>query len=533
MREKCPFFAWRAEKVPFFRTSPMATLDCVMKRSREAVVMMVVLATVAGGALTSVLKEQQHINNGTLRSGGQESDTQEERDGKLFVILAEIPATPCPTTDNFTLGTCMPSLKCSSSGGLSKGSCASILSSCCLITRTCNEATSLNNTYFIHPGATNTELGACTLTINRVAPNICQMRFDFLALELSQPDTNGVCTKDFLTVTGGVSSVPVICGSSSGQHNMTELNRLKNLYIEQVQCTRVPEPNKSLTFIIVYYDVDPSGGAVKVTINRSVQASLSAAWNIQVTQIACDSVYRAPEGCLQHHTATAGTVYSFNFRNTAASPSANSFPNTPLPHTQPYTPRTLSSTPSRLLTSQCLVSSSRESSPFPLYPVTSSIHSNDHLMPSSGNYPGDTDGSGWCPAGTRQLASQDYGICIRRADNYCGITWEPVNDNGNYGFTISSAADAILPELIGTFYTSSRDSDCTTDYVVIPGGMYTTSSTSTEATPAGRYCGLGFPPTVTTTSQPFVLYVKTDDNEALDRWNRGFSLKYKQITSCA
>nr|XP_045603482.1 uncharacterized protein LOC123761498 [Procambarus clarkii] len=433
MREKCLFFAWRAEKVPFFRTSPMATLDCqVMKRSREAVVMMVVLATVAGGALTSVLKEQQHIHNRTLRSGGQESDTQEERDGKrdfqlgylpvaiisqtfndtitksnmrylshihlyqspttfwpMFVILAEIPATPCPTTDNFTLGTCMPSLKCSSSGGLSKGSCASILSSCCLITRTCNEATSLNNTYFIHPGATNTELGACTLTINRVAPNICQMRFDFLALELSQPDTNGVCTKDFLTVTGGVSSVPVICGSSSGQH--------------------------------IYYDVDPSGGAVKVTINRSVQASLSAAWNIQVTQIACDSVYRAPEGCLQHHTATAGTVYSFNFRNTAASPSA----------------------------------------------------------------------------GTRQLASQDYGICIRRADNYCGITWEPVNDNGNYGFTISSAADAILPELIGTFYTSSRDSDCTTDYVVIPGGMYTTSSTSTEATPAGRYCGLGFPPTVT------------------------------------
>lgn len=48
-----------------------------------------------------------------------------------------------------------------------------------------------------------------------------------------------------------------------------------------------------------------------------------------------------------------------------------------------------------------------------------------------------------CP-GTRQLANTNYGVCVKRGDNYCDITWEPVT--GNYSFTVSgtvSISDAI------------------------------------------------------------------------------------------
>lgn len=48
---------------------------------------------------------------------------------------------------------------------------------CVAVTRSCNTATSLNNTYFTQPTSTNNALGACTLTVNRAkANNVCQIR---------------------------------------------------------------------------------------------------------------------------------------------------------------------------------------------------------------------------------------------------------------------------------------------------------------------------------------------------------------------
>lgn len=87
--------------------------------------------------------------------------------------------------------------------------------------RTCSQSTSYNNTYFVNPGYTgsDTGTGACMLTVNRVNNNICQVRLDFLDLELEQPDADGNCNVDFLTVTGGTSTVPRICGSNTGQHS--------------------------------------------------------------------------------------------------------------------------------------------------------------------------------------------------------------------------------------------------------------------------------------------------------------------------
>nr|XP_053655934.1 uncharacterized protein LOC128704820 [Cherax quadricarinatus] len=131
-----------------------------------------------------------------------------------------------------------------------------------------------------------------------------------------------------------------------------------------------------------------------------------------------------------------------------------------------------------------------------------------------------------------QLANQDYGVCIKRADDYCGIIYDRNTNDGDYSFTLSGDTNTLLPYLIGTFEANSRNEDCTTDYVVIPGGRYTMYANDITTFPADRYCGLGFPYTVTTTAQPFVLYFKTDGDELLDNSNRGFSLNYRQIISC-
>ncbi|ROT79904.1 hypothetical protein C7M84_001382 [Penaeus vannamei] len=133
-----------------------------------------------------------------------------ERDEKFFVAIVKISPDQCTTNDaTRTLGTCLPSTDCSSTGGVSSGSCAKSFGTCCIAQRTCSQSTSYNNTYFVNPGYTgsDTGTGACMLTVNRVNNNICQVRLDFLDLELEQPDADGNCNVDFLTVTGGTSTI--------------------------------------------------------------------------------------------------------------------------------------------------------------------------------------------------------------------------------------------------------------------------------------------------------------------------------------
>ncbi|XP_042869490.1 uncharacterized protein LOC122251539 [Penaeus japonicus] len=344
-----------------------------------------------------------------------------ERDEKFFVAILKISPDQCTTNDaTRNLGTCLPTADCSSTGGVSSGSCAKGFGACCIAQRTCGESTSYNNTYFVNPGYTgsDTGTGACMLTVNRVNNNICQLRLDFLDLELEQPDADGNCNVDFLTVTGGTSTVPRICGSNTGQH--------------------------------MYVDVDPNGGALKVTVDRSAASTVNRSWNIKVTQIACDSQYRAPSGCLQYYTETSGYVESFNFDNAAP-----------------------------------------------------------------------TDATG-----TRQIANQDYGICVEMEDGYCGIIWERNSTIGDNSFTVSGNVPGTDPTLIGTAAAGSTGAACTTDYVIIPGGVDDNQNS------VDRFCGLGFPNSVTSTMKPFVLYVHTDADEATDVANRGFNLQYRQITDC-
>ena len=50
---------------------------------------------------------------------------------------------------------------------------------------------------------------------------ICQIRLDFLTVNLAQPTAGtGVCTGDTFAVTaGGGGDIPTLCGELSGQHS--------------------------------------------------------------------------------------------------------------------------------------------------------------------------------------------------------------------------------------------------------------------------------------------------------------------------
>jgi hypothetical protein len=54
-------------------------------------------------------------------------------------------------------------------------------------------------------------------------PSLTQLRIDFLDFILSEPDPTGFCVNDNLAVTGGASSVPLICGENTSEHGKTSV----------------------------------------------------------------------------------------------------------------------------------------------------------------------------------------------------------------------------------------------------------------------------------------------------------------------
>jgi len=51
-----------------------------------------------------------------------------------------------------------------------------------------------------------------------------QLRIDFLAFTLSEPNAAGFCVDDNLEVTGGASSVPLLCGEDTSEHGKTPVH---------------------------------------------------------------------------------------------------------------------------------------------------------------------------------------------------------------------------------------------------------------------------------------------------------------------
>ncbi|XP_071050778.1 uncharacterized protein [Onthophagus taurus] len=192
----------------------------------------------------------------------------------------------CDSADGL-YGTCYTKRQCAEvNGGIISGSCASGIGVCCVVLLGCGSISSSNNTYFVNEGypAAYSGAGCCTYTIQRCSPDICQVRIDFLSLTLAQPDGTGRCIYDALTITGGTSNIPIICGENSGQH------------------------------VYVNFNDDQD---IRIVIDTSADVDLARSWNIKVTQLACDCGTLAPPGCLMYYTNISGTVNSFNYGTTA------------------------------------------------------------------------------------------------------------------------------------------------------------------------------------------------------------------------
>jgi hypothetical protein len=155
------------------------------------------------------------------------------------------------------------------------------------VTRTCGSSTNINNTYFTNAQYPGTFGGGsrCSISVTRSGTDVCQLRVDFLDMELAQPSGDGLCATDYFTITGGASPVPRICGQNTGQH--------------------------------VYVDFN-GNNPVTITVATLGSVTFSRRWHLHLQMIGCDSTSRAPFGCLQYWTADTATISSFNYASTGA-----------------------------------------------------------------------------------------------------------------------------------------------------------------------------------------------------------------------
>ncbi|CAL4068987.1 unnamed protein product, partial [Meganyctiphanes norvegica] len=365
------------------------------------------------------LQDEKEINHQQESTGDVAIVDNRKGNEKAFLFVRIRPDT-CSSTNSTSLnlkGTCQEAGDCALQGGTHAGTCAEGVGTCCVAQHTCGDYTRLKQTYFVNPGHPKHDKsqGTCVYTVNRHDSTMCQIKLDMMKMSLTQPDErSGVCIQDVFQVLGGKGGeTPPVCGDNDGQH--------------------------------MYIDFPAGGGPIKLSLDR-VFSSSKRFWNIQVTQIPCNSHLKAPSGCLQYYTDTMGTVSSFNFDPQ---------------HAPPYS--------------------------------------------------------------SRQLSSQDYSVCVATGENHCSIEWEPQVENTRNSFLMSYNLNALDPKVLGNLKTGSRQ--CKTDYISIPGAH----GSDSIGMVGDRLCGLAFPHKVISSSRPFMLYVKTDDNEEEDGGNSGFRLSYRQM----
>lgn len=92
--------------------------------------------------------------------------------------------------------------------------------------------------------------------------------------------------------------------------------------------------------------------------------------------------------------------------------------------------------------------------------------------------------------GTRELANQNYGVCVAMVPGYCSIEWKQSQTNS---FTVSGDTEA-NSEIIGTPEASVGGENCTTDFVIIPHPYVNGMALNYD-----RFCGNALP-TVTCTN---------------------------------
>lgn len=232
-----------------------------------------------------------------------------ERDQKSFSLFSVLKwkNTACQAVSDDTLqGVCVTAQECDDKGGDKDGNCAAGFGACCVLTlsgtNTAPGGTVTENCTFIqnvdYPSAeVNTRTYSYMVT--KCSSEICQVRLDFLVANFAQPvAATGSCAGDdrdrILLDAGGNDPDRTLCGDLTGQH--------------------------------VYMDVSPANtNAATITITADADAAAGGTknWRIKVSQIECDSEYRAPDGCFQYFFENVNTIMTFNYDGATARANAD------------------------------------------------------------------------------------------------------------------------------------------------------------------------------------------------------------------
>jgi len=232
-----------------------------------------------------------------------------ERDQKSFSLFSVLKwkNTACQAVSDDTLqGVCVTAQECDDKGGDKDGNCAAGFGACCVLTLsgtdTAPGGTVTENCTFIqnvdYPSAeVNTRTYSYMVT--KCSSDICQVRLDFLVANFAQPvAATGSCAGDdrdrILLDAGGNDPDRTLCGDLTGQH--------------------------------VYMDVSPANtnaATITVTADADAAAGGTKNWRIKVSQIECDSEYRAPDGCFQYFFENVNTIMTFNYDGATARANAD------------------------------------------------------------------------------------------------------------------------------------------------------------------------------------------------------------------
>jgi len=243
---------------------------------------------------------------------------REARQFGIFTVLS-FPNSQCTSTINTgsipNQGTCYTADECTSQGGSQQGNCALGFGVCCVFQQTgCDVTVNRNCSYVMSTGyPTDYQVAAdidnaedCTINVNKVQNDVCQLRLDFVDLVLLSPGSGpqpddavqggrgynppitgaGRCDRrDALTIRGPTErNPPVVCGTLTGQH----------MYVET-----------GLS--------DGASSRIQISINGEITGLRK--WKIKISQLECNTNYRAPQGCVQYFMEPTGTFQSYAYQN--------------------------------------------------------------------------------------------------------------------------------------------------------------------------------------------------------------------------
>merc|ERR1712029_144217 len=214
----------------------------------------------------------------------------------LFSVV-KFPNSACTgTSDTTRNGTCYTAEECSNKGGTNAGSCADGYGVCCVVSLSCGETSTSNNSYLILSSTTSPQMPECAYKLCPSSPDVCRIRLDFTTFDIGDPQTGtagstttttaggaiGHCTTDrftFAAMHSGNGS-PVICGDNKGQHMIVDVM---------------------------------SNECAAAVFSFGASTTTTRSFDIRVTHFECNSEKGGPPGCLQYYTGNTGTVQSFNY----------------------------------------------------------------------------------------------------------------------------------------------------------------------------------------------------------------------------